>query len=271
VLHSAAAYPIYNTSYIKSTHLLRLWRDSVIVDTTPLPSYVLLKPEEDEIHLVRDGTETDSIIEDKFFTYRLQENGDQHELTEDAEVVSSVTDDIAEVGDVEIWHEKVWDFSVQEDEFSDRFGRVSGFGTYQEDVGYVSEWDSGDQTQKLRLQMSPIDRETWVKIRLKVTASATVFDGNLTIQTSEGTDTLQFGATENFDGLEEREIERDIEFTYNNLEIITIDYLELETGSNALFTITEIAIMALGYPAAPEDLFMSDSVIHNKLVEDFGL
>jgi hypothetical protein len=271
VLHSSAVYPNYNTSYTKATHLLTLFRDSVEVDTTPLPSYVLLKPEDDEIHLVRDGTETDSIVEDKFFTYRLQEDGSNHELTEDASVVSTVTDDTSEAADVTIWHEKEWVFADQSGDFTDRFQLISGFGTWVANDGYNSEWDVGAATQKLRVIFTPSDREAIFKLRLKVVSSSTVASGTLKITHDYLATTIQLGGDEDFNGVEERVIERVIEFKYNNAEAITFNYIEEGAVSDGLFRITEIALQMLGYPLAPEDALTTNQVIHNKIDESFSI
>ena len=137
VLHDSVQFPNYTVSYFESTHLLRLWRDSVIIDTAPLPSYTLTKPEDDEIHLHRNAL-TESIIEDKFFTYRLQENGAEHELTEDAAVVSSVTDDVGEGPDLGRIFELHYDWTVA-DSIQGQWVEISGQGDFVQDAGWVSE------------------------------------------------------------------------------------------------------------------------------------
>ena len=137
VLHDSVQFPIYSVSYFESTHLLRLWRDSVIIDTAPLPSYTLTKPEDDEIRLNRNAL-VESIIEDKFFTYRLQENGSQHELTEDAAVVSSVTDDEGTEPDMGLIFELHYDWTV-EDSPQGQWVEISGQGDFTQDEGWVSE------------------------------------------------------------------------------------------------------------------------------------
>lgn len=270
VLHDSVPFPNYNTSYNQLTHLLELLRDSVIVDTTPLPSYTLVKPDPATIQLKRNATINESSVTDENSVYRLQENGDQHELTEDGLVVSTVTDDKSEAADVITWHEKEWDFGGQATSFSDRF-QIQGDGLYVANTGYNSVWDSGQAEQRLRLLLTNENQETLVKIRLKVVASATVASGRLRIWHTYGSFTINLGSDENFNGVEERVFERAIDFMYNGSDVLTIDYIETGAVSDGVFLISEIALMALDYPLAPEDSLTSNQVIHNGIAEAWSI
>lgn len=273
VLHDSVPFPNYNTSYTKATHLLELLRDTIVVDTTPLPSYVLLKPEIDEIHLVRDGTETDSIIEDKFFTYRLQENGDQHELTEDASVVSSVTDDVTPGAEMITYYEAEWDLTLTRigGNKPAAFAIIGGLGLWVHEQGFVSSFDVPSSEMELDVAAAVGDFIELSRIRLTylVAAGATGTFQHFAVQ--PGGVLYHFpdsGGTAS--GPETKVFDMPIDFRWNTNQTLRFQYEEIGAESDELVTLQKIEFMGIGWPQFKTYADITSIAMFNELSEAFA-
>ena len=269
VLHDSAPYPNYHLNYDQNLHLMELWRDSLILSTTPMPSYTLIKPTDDVIQLNRNAL-TESIIEDKFFTYRLQENVNEHELTEDAVVVSSVTDDVTPGAEMITWFEAEWVFANFANDNLMPFTVQNLSGDFVDSQGYVSEMNGLDM--KLILDVDFRDFMDITKFRYEVIATAGVIDGRFQTKLAGfGIAFKNFGSDEVFNGVETRVIEREINFRFNKSDFLRLEYTELASSPSSIVTISKIAIQGVGYPKWEQFGFPTTLTYHNHLQEIFTL
>ena len=269
VLHDSAAYPNYNTSYNQTLHLLELFRDSLIVDTTPLPSYTLVKPSDDVIQLNRNAI-IESIIEDKFLTYRLQENGNQHELTEDTIVVSSVTDEVSAGGDEVTHFEAEWDLTLprtgtlQPRWMSDAFGS----GIWVHEAGYVSELVGGN-TQELDIWASfnNLVEVTRIRVTYLVAAGAEGDFSHYALHPSSGINYYFPGGFGTASGPETKVFDMLVNWRWNTNQSIIFLYHHDGGQAGELVTMQKVEVMGVGWPRFNTFADVTEITMFNELNE----